>query len=271
VALGANHSPKKIFSLFCTKTHNALCAIAASNSPRRVHSPLRRNYFTMDAPKTHDFGSSASPRSRAHTHSGSRPRTTSVDVEAEGAFIHPRSLSPTSQLGHTSLDRPPIPRLNRSNTVVHYSSSAEQPSGSAIWGQSINNPGAEPGIDPAKTALDDLPYANLSAVSQVTLVDFSDEKVDRHEMYNDDFIDFMKNPRPDWATCRWINVNGLSWDVISCLGKRYKLHRLAIEDLIHARGRAKADWYPSHVYGKSSTSVLDVFSRDCLVLTCTSN
>jgi hypothetical protein len=246
---GANHSSKIVLSLFCTSNYNAFYAIAASNSPFRVHCQLHRNYSTMDPPKTRDFGSDHPARSRAQTVTGSRPRTATVDVEAEGAFMRPHNLSPTSQIRHSSLDKP-IPRLNRSNTVLHYSSSTEQPSGNSIWGQSIDRPGAEPGIDPTKTALDDLPFANLSAVSQVTLVDFSEEKVDRHEMYNDDFIDFMKNPRPDWATCRWINVNGLSWDVISCLGKRYKLHRLAIEDLIHARGRAKADWYPSHVYGK---------------------
>ena len=44
-------------------------------------------------------------------------------------------------------------------------------------------------------------------------------------------------------------VNGLSWDVVRLLGKKQKLHSLAIEDLLHTRNRTKADWYPEHVFG----------------------
>lgn len=58
----------------------------------------------------------------------------------------------------------------------------------------------------------------------------------------------MDIPRPDWATCRWINVNGLSWDVIKLLGNDKHLHRLAIEDLMNPKNRTKADWYSDHTY-----------------------
>ena len=58
----------------------------------------------------------------------------------------------------------------------------------------------------------------------------------------------MDLPRPEWATCRWININGLSWDVIQLLGNDKGLHRLAIEDLLNPRNRTKADWYSDHTY-----------------------
>lgn len=58
----------------------------------------------------------------------------------------------------------------------------------------------------------------------------------------------MKVPRPNWAACRWININGLSWDVIKLLGNDKHLHRLAIEDLLNPRNRTKADWYSDHTY-----------------------
>lgn len=58
----------------------------------------------------------------------------------------------------------------------------------------------------------------------------------------------MDVQRPDWAVCRWINVNGLSWDVIKLLGNDKRLHRLAIEDLMNPRNRTKADWYSDHTY-----------------------
>jgi Mg2+ and Co2+ transporter CorA len=204
-------------------------------------------------PKTRDFASDPSPaesssRSRAQTHTGARPA--SLDVEANALFRRQQTFSPSSRLSRSSRDeRPMIPRLNRSNTIVHYQnfhSDQQIPTASARWDR--ERPGAEPGIDPSKTDVADLQYANLKAESQVTLVDFSEDKIIKKDMYNDEFLEFMENPRPEWATCRWINVNGLSWDVIRCIGNRYKLHRLAIEDLIHARGRAKVDWYPNHVY-----------------------
>ena len=65
---------------------------------------------------------------------------------------------------------------------------------------------------------------------------------------NDSLGAFLQNPRPDWAECRWINVNGLSWDVIQMLGKHKHLHRLAIEDMMNPRNRTKADWYSDHTY-----------------------
>ena len=65
---------------------------------------------------------------------------------------------------------------------------------------------------------------------------------------NETLPHFMDMPRPDWAACRWINVNGLSWDVIKLLGNDKHLHRLAVEDLMNPRNRTKADWYSDHTY-----------------------
>lgn len=65
---------------------------------------------------------------------------------------------------------------------------------------------------------------------------------------NETLPNFMDMPRPAWAACRWINVNGLSWDVIKLLGSDKRLHRLAIEDLLNPRNRTKADWYSDHTY-----------------------
>jgi len=63
-----------------------------------------------------------------------------------------------------------------------------------------------------------------------------------HDFGNEELIAFLDKKQEDWIQCRWINVNGLSWDVISALGKHKKLHRLAIEDLINTTNRTKADW-----------------------------
>jgi len=77
---------------------------------------------------------------------------------------------------------------------------------------------------------------------QITVVDFSVDNLNVEELDNQGLIEFLKTPQPDWVQCRWINVNGLSWDVIRALGQHKQLHRLAIEDLMNTGSRAKADW-----------------------------
>ncbi|KAG7780195.1 hypothetical protein KL930_001120 [Ogataea haglerorum] len=54
--------------------------------------------------------------------------------------------------------------------------------------------------------------------------------------------------RPLWSHVRWINVNGLSWEAISTIGKHYNLHRLSIEDMIDIPQRTKVDLYPNHLF-----------------------
>jgi Mg2+ and Co2+ transporter CorA len=70
----------------------------------------------------------------------------------------------------------------------------------------------------------------------------------QYELDNDTLEQFLERERESWVQCRWINVNGLSWDVIKILGNHKGLHRLAIEDLVHTTNRTKADWYSDHAF-----------------------
>ncbi|KAI1410539.1 hypothetical protein F5Y13DRAFT_181239 [Hypoxylon sp. FL1857] len=109
-------------------------------------------------------------------------------------------------------------------------------------------PGAEPGIDPLKPDGGQESVPNLQADCQITVVDFSQDDLQVHELDNNQLIEFVKQPQPSWVKCRWINVNGLSWDVIQALGQYKNLHRLAIEDIMNSRNRPKADWYTNHAF-----------------------
>ncbi|KAI1827421.1 hypothetical protein F4861DRAFT_363669 [Xylaria intraflava] len=109
-------------------------------------------------------------------------------------------------------------------------------------------PGAEPGVDPEELVAGQDAVPDLHTDCQITVVDFSQDDLEIHEMNNMDLIDFVRQPQPSWAKCRWINVNGLSWDVIQALGKYKDLHRLAIEDIMNTRNRTKADWYAGHTF-----------------------
>jgi hypothetical protein len=108
-------------------------------------------------------------------------------------------------------------------------------------------PGSEPGINIKDE--DAWPQWKNSIQSQITVVDFSSDRVEKYELNNSTLAEFLAKPREDWVTCRWFNINGLSSDVVKMLGEKQQLHSLAIEDLLHTRNRTKADWYPEHVFG----------------------
>lgn len=56
------------------------------------------------------------------------------------------------------------------------------------------------------------------------------------------------NNKPNWSEVRWINVNGLSWEAISIIGKKYNLHPLSVEDLVDIPQRTKMDTYQQHLF-----------------------
>jgi Mg2+ and Co2+ transporter CorA len=153
---------------------------------------------------------------------------------------HHRRGSVTSRLSglseeHSMRQR----RLPRSNTVTTYHA-PEHPN----W-----QPGAEPGIDTALASEKVSPHLEaLQAACEINIVDFSDVEVDITRANNEDLAEKLEQPRPTSMPCRWISVNGLSWDVIKMLGNKYGLHRLAIEDLISTHSRTKVDWYSDHAF-----------------------
>ncbi|TGO21608.1 hypothetical protein BPAE_0210g00130 [Botrytis paeoniae] len=144
---------------------------------------------------------------------------------------------PDSMAGQSPIRR----RANRSrtNTFPTVDVSPSQPE----W-----HPGQEPGLDPSKPYGGRTASFNLHEDCQITLVDFSQEKIVKREFNNDEFVRFMDMEQEEWIKCRWVNVNGLSWDVIQAIGSKKKLHRLAIEDMVNLNNRTKADWYTDHTY-----------------------
>ena len=103
-------------------------------------------------------------------------------------------------------------------------------------------PGARPGLDPEDLAR--LPSSPGAAV--VTCVDFSPAQVRSLEVR--DLAAFLEEHRPGWSTVRWIDVGGLSdLGVIEALARKYHLHPLAMEDVLHVPQRAKCEAYPAQV------------------------
>lgn len=134
-------------------------------------------------------------------------------------------------------------RLTRANTFKSIEDFSEFEPDRAGW-----RPGAEPGYDPYKTDGGHASLENLSAPCDITVVDFSHDDIDVNSFTNETIEAFLKEPQAAWAKCRWINVNGLSWDVISTLGKHKRLHKLSLEDIMNTRNRTKTDWYANHAF-----------------------
>ncbi|KHE84641.1 hypothetical protein GE21DRAFT_3941 [Neurospora crassa] len=110
------------------------------------------------------------------------------------------------------------------------------------------HPGAEPGLDPRKADGGHASMPILSVPCDITVVDFSHDRLATYRRNNETLASFISLPPPEWIKCRWISVNGLSWDVIQLLGRHKNLHRLAVEDLLNTRNRTKAEWFPTHVF-----------------------
>jgi hypothetical protein len=106
------------------------------------------------------------------------------------------------------------------------------------------HPGQEPGLDPSKPNGGRAQEPTLRADCEITVVDYSEDDMVMHYLDNKALPGWLEKQgkRQEWVKCRWINVNGLSWDVIQALGTYKRLHRLALEDLINTRNRTKADW-----------------------------
>lgn len=87
------------------------------------------------------------------------------------------------------------------------------------------SPGQEPGVDtsepaPAYTAvgLDSTHYERVSQRCEITVVDFSNDTISMTDLGNDNLEEFLLKTPDESSDVRWINVNGLSWDVIRLLG-----------------------------------------------------
>jgi len=102
---------------------------------------------------------------------------------------------------------------------------------------------AEPGLD--YTTMD---VEGFNAPAEVTVIDYSARRcmTSKKMKMLSDFQEFFQYDRPAWSKVRWINVDGLNWPCIKLLAMKYKLHRLAIEDLLSVQ-RTKIDLYQDRI------------------------
>ncbi|KAJ7923388.1 magnesium transporter [Mycena leptocephala] len=92
---------------------------------------------------------------------------------------------------------------------------------------------AEPGVDPRRASAD-AEYGGIKQECVIEVVDYSAVRSSFGRMTNREFVDLMNNPdasaRDPWVKVRWINIAGMSWDVIKAhLFLRLLCHELSEE------------------------------------------
>ncbi|KAG2099884.1 uncharacterized protein F5147DRAFT_754693 [Suillus discolor] len=113
--------------------------------------------------------------------------------------------------------------------------------------------GAEPGVDPRRQSAY-LHYAHIRERCEIQINDYSTVRSSFGKMDNERFVQMFNDERSSekesWVKVRWINVCGISWDVMSVLALKYGLHPLALEDVLHKHGhtRSKTDYYNQHLF-----------------------
>jgi magnesium transporter len=99
-------------------------------------------------------------------------------------------------------------------------------------------PGSAPGIEPHELA----PVPGKPVSVRITAIDYSPEQA----LFEDvqDLPAFIGRHRPEWSAVRWINVDGLGdLGVVRALAEKYRLHPLAVEDVLHVPQRPKVQAY----------------------------
>jgi magnesium transporter len=102
-------------------------------------------------------------------------------------------------------------------------------------------PGAVAGIELSE--LSRMPSAQgPQAAVTVTCFDFGPQQAQVQEVTH--LGPFLAAHRPDWVTVRWINVDGLTdMAVVRSLAEKYRLHPLAVEDVLNVTHRPKVEAY----------------------------
>ncbi|KNZ76336.1 Magnesium transport protein CorA [Termitomyces sp. J132] len=117
----------------------------------------------------------------------------------------------------------------------------------------VGHVGAEPGVNPRRASAN-LLYGHIRQDCMIEVIDYSAVRSSFRRLTNKDLVNFLDDPlaseREPWVKVRWINIGGLSWDVLRAVSIKYDLHPLALEDIFHTRSqtRSKADYYTKHLF-----------------------
>ncbi|KAJ3225976.1 hypothetical protein HK099_005801 [Clydaea vesicula] len=90
--------------------------------------------------------------------------------------------------------------------------------------------------------------SEIFTLTNISVIDYDQESYKYTALENETLAKFLQKERPAFSKVRWINVQGISFDVIKILGEFYNLHPLALEDIFHIPQRIKCDYYDGQLF-----------------------
>lgn len=133
-----------------------------------------------------------------------------------------------------------------------------------------SKPGAAPGLDHEAGA--QLPPE--PGTIRITCTDFSDGRIE--DTVVGDAGQLEQVPRPEWATVRWLRIEGLHPYVVDQVCKYHGFHALAAEDVLHAPQRPRVERYHETLFmitqlisakeGGLNSQQVSMFVREDLVV-----
>lgn len=122
--------------------------------------------------------------------------------------------------------------------------------------------GAEPGIDPRRESAF-MNYGHIRQKCLIEVVDYSAVRSSFGRMTNTEFVrlisDERASAREPWVKVRWINVGGISWDVISALAIKYGERRFSPSSrYVSPRRTSAQNNYCSPMNGVSASRVVEL-------------
>lgn len=121
-------------------------------------------------------------------------------------------------------------------------------------------PGAAPGFTPPPSPVAETPATSVL----ITLIRYNEKFFEERKLANLKELDQFS----DSDTCLWLHIEGSSDPMLlEQLGKRFALHRLALEDVLNAHQRPKVERYEGHTFMVLRTiQAGDLFSSEQLSL-----
>lgn len=102
-------------------------------------------------------------------------------------------------------------------------------------------PGEAPGIE----NMEGVSERPASGTVHVYWCDYSDDRI---EWKDGSVEEFEATPRPDWATQRWVNIDGLHPYVINEFRQKYNFHTLVAEDIMRTSQRPKVELHDDYAF-----------------------
>ncbi|KAF9435440.1 hypothetical protein BGZ76_006282 [Entomortierella beljakovae] len=157
------------------------------------------------------------------------------DTHTRGGHMLSRRLSTSS--AHRDSTGIGISRFKKATNQIIQAQRASKISPYALRGQGVN-----------PKDMDSIFGCIENDVEAMAMDMNQDQYISKKSMGNAEFLEWLDEPRPEWSKVRWININGMSWDIIKAISIKYNIHHLAVEDLLHVPQRTKVDIYPENVY-----------------------